>query len=118
MSRRTFDVCQYVSNVCGSDTTCDSINVNVLGVPDAIADHYSIYPNPSKDFVFVETKSEAIGEINIDLIDLSGRMIRTYNHLVGTTRGTMYVGDLANGTYITKIRVNQYEYSRPLVVSH
>jgi len=118
MSRRTFDVCQYVSNVCGSDTTCDSINVNVLGVPDAIADHYSIYPNPSKDFVFVETKSEAIGEINIDLIDLSGRMIRTYNHPVGTTRGTMYVGDLANGTYITKIRVNQYEYSRPLVVSH
>lgn len=43
----TYFVCLTVSNPCGSDTSCDSITVQAVGIGERHSNGFQIYPNPS-----------------------------------------------------------------------
>ncbi len=71
----TYNVCLVVTNECGSDTFCDSVDVSPLSVSSIPPDANSAYlfPNPAGDFVFVNAGSAQ--PVGLYLEDLHGRRI-------------------------------------------
>ncbi|PLX07516.1 MAG: hypothetical protein C0596_11335 [Marinilabiliales bacterium] len=71
-------------------------------------DKYTIYPNPAKDFVRIETSSE---RYDVMLTDISGRII-----LNGQNLETINTTDINNGTYIISLRDENQLYRFKLIV--
>lgn len=112
-----FEVCQYVSNVCGSDTICDSISINVVGIPERITDQLSVFPNPATDNLTIRAQNLDVQELTIKLFDLSGREVRSFSSIGGYIDHQMYVGDLARGSYLMKIIADEHQGTRKLILS-
>jgi len=113
----TYEVCQYVSNECGSDTICQDITINVIGIPDLFMKHMHIYPNPALDYFNVTADLSMIGSLELSLQDLSGRVVRQMQ-LDYSNTSQLYVGDLARGTYILKIKAGQFEGTKKVVLAN
>lgn len=105
----TFEVCQYVSNVCGSDTVCDSIAINVLGIPEQELSNLKLYPNPAKENIVISGFTASGEDLEVTILDLSGRIIRSKLILGGIANEELYVGDLARGAYLLKLRTGEFE---------
>ncbi|MEZ4721320.1 MAG: PKD domain-containing protein [Flavobacteriales bacterium] len=112
----SFQVCQYVSNECGSDTTCDSITVDVLGIPSDVVKGISIYPNPASDYIHVSADFNLMERLKVDLHDMSGRCVKTIVLTSSTPQEQLYVGDLSRGSYIVKIKADQFEGTKKFVL--
>ena len=78
------DVCNPLSN-----TTFESLESTI-----------SIAPNPSKNFITIQNKANAVGNFEYQIIDITGRIITkgksVYNENINTE-------NLSNGNYIIKI---------------
>ena len=62
----------------------------------------TIFPNPSSGVFQYHIDHIAEGElVNIQLIDLSGRMVFEQNNLA--TKGVLTLDNLANGMYLCKV---------------
>ena len=112
-----FEVCQYVSNVCGSDTNCDSITVNVVGITENYAKDFHIYPNPARDYLSVSASFDLMDEFRIDMLDLSGRLVKSLILTGASSNGQLYVGDLARGTYLLKIKADEFEGMKKIILT-
>jgi PKD repeat protein len=113
----TFEVCQYVSNVCGSDTTCDSVTINVIGIPETVMEHISIYPNPASDVIYIDADLAEIQGLEVRLLDLTGREVRRFNASQTMVHASWNVSDLASGTYLIELSAGQYRGTRKYVLS-
>ncbi|QNL20724.1 PKD domain-containing protein [Hyphobacterium sp. CCMP332] len=95
----TYTVCLTASNASGSDTTCESVMV-ISGLNNRLEQFAKVYPNPAKDRLVIEVKSESLKGYQI--VDMMGRTILTSNeNIVGTKE--INVSDLASGNYIMKL---------------
>lgn len=112
-----FEVCQFVSNVCGSDTICDSITVNVVGIPESFIEDIRIFPNPATDFINVEASFGQFQNFEMEVLDLSGRMVKSVSLDQQQVMKQLYVGDLASGTYMMRITADDHVGTKPLVIS-
>jgi PKD repeat protein len=61
------NVCLYVTNDCGMRMFCDTINLNSsLGLENfRLGDDLSVYPNPAKDFIYIQSGSRKILRIEL-----------------------------------------------------
>lgn len=112
-----FEVCQFVSNVCGSDTTCDTITVSVVGLPENIIEELKVYPNPTSDILNIQAQELAVEQIQFSLHDLSGREIRIFRSAGGYINHQWNLGDLAKGSYLLRMNADGYEGTRLIVLS-
>jgi len=112
----TFEVCQYVSNVCGSDTTCDSITINVIGIPETYMEDLHIFPNPAQDYLNIQGELSSDMSVEIGLMDMSGRTVRSFRTESGVINNAWYVGDLSRGMYLMRIKIGDYEGSKRVVL--
>lgn len=108
----TFEVCQYVSNECGSDTTCVDITINVVGIPETYHNNFTIYPNPAVDVINIKADLNVLKSFSLTLQDMSGRTVRQLTMDASTDLASMPVSDLARGTYLLKIKAGDYEGTR------
>lgn len=83
------------------------ISGSSLGVlePGAKPKRLSIYPNPSNDILNVETEG-LTGEITLDVIDMSGRVIST-NSSVNGGRHSLNIASLAAGSYVLRVTTSE-----------
>lgn len=112
-----FTVCQYVSNVCGSDTLCDTISISIVGIPDQIIDNLKVFPNPASDVINIQAEELAAEKIELTLFDLGGREVRSFASAGGYINHQWYIGDLARGSYMMKINVDGFEGTRMVMLS-
>ncbi len=99
-------VCLTAYNLCNdSVTTCDSVLVQVVDVYDHIAGatQVAVYPNPliEGSVLFVQS-TEISGAFTFELMDVTGRVVRTENGMINET-STIGRGDLAAGIYAYRI---------------
>jgi predicted RNase H-like HicB family nuclease len=59
-----------------------------------------IYPNPAKDVLFVKVNDATKDEINLQILDLSGRVIKSTSVM---SDGSINISDVQIGTYILRI---------------
>ncbi len=91
----------------------DSVSVVMLDTTGLIETenqfYFSIYPNPSNDYIFIESK---IQNANFILTDVTGRELMQFKLLENRTQ--LNLGDLPSGVYF----VTNNRFCRKIVVQH
>lgn len=90
-----------------------SLGQNSIDILDA-ENLIIIYPNPAKLFVKVLINKENIKPKSIDIIDVSGRIIKHYN--CNTNNNTLNISELKTGLYFINILVNNNIITKKLIV--
>jgi hypothetical protein len=65
--------------------------------------NFSIFPNPTKEFIAVQANGLVKQDINLKLYDLSGKLVTESNILQGSTIWYLDVRTVYNGQYILRI---------------
>lgn len=95
-----------------STVSVESIKINDYSI--------EIYPNPAKDEFSVNLKLEKPSEINISLLDLSGRIVgKSIKNLQlnqGQNAVNLPVSGIMPGTYICKLSINSNSFSQLLII--
>jgi hypothetical protein len=72
-----------------------------IGIENEISFSAAIYPNPVNDFLQIQLQSPT-GEITINVLDLSGRMVQAHR-FADCTSYMLDVNQLSSGTYILEL---------------
>jgi hypothetical protein len=83
-----------------------------VGVNEFTAHEISIYPNPVKDYLFVETSILPADFSEIEILDMDGRIVRRNIRL--TEKG-INLNDLATGVYSLRLHSAERVYSLSFV---
>ena len=65
-----------VTNAQGCKSNSDTVTINNLGIQEKLQG-INIYPNPTKNLLNVSIDDNSIGEIQLELTDISGKVIYT-----------------------------------------
>ncbi|MDD2688132.1 MAG: T9SS type A sorting domain-containing protein, partial [Bacteroidales bacterium] len=87
----------------------DTIDVNVVEANDIVS---NIYPNPSKDQLFVELKNE--GKASIQLFNILGQEVKNISTLDNKTQ--VNVSDLKAGIYIVRVKQNNKVFTSKITI--
>lgn len=63
----------------------------------------SIYPNPAKNEFFINFPKNTLGKVNVEIYDISGKLISTENKISPDSKKAISTSNLVNGTYLVKI---------------
>ncbi|KUJ56577.1 T9SS-dependent M36 family metallopeptidase [Chryseobacterium aquaticum] len=63
----------------------------------------SIYPNPAKNEFFINFPNNTLGKVNVEIYDMSGKLISTENKISPDSKKAISTSNLVNGTYLVKI---------------
>lgn len=76
-----------------------------------------IYPNPVKDVVFIRFNSSMTDNLNISLIDASGRVVKqTIQEITpGETNITLYMNDNPAGVYFLRIKDSKHIFRKTIL---
>jgi hypothetical protein len=88
----------------GCDTTVEYCNyLQTVGVEERVSneERITIYPNPAGEILYVDYQDEPGAAVNLELRDITGRMIYVGNMLPGT-RLNIPLSGFANGVYVFK----------------
>lgn len=114
-----YTVTLKVSNECGNTSLTQNISVNLttgvvaLGNPDMEVD---VYPNPSKDVVFIESKSD-VNIQKVALFNILGQQVLFRNNK-DMKKVNISVAGLSNGIYMLHIETNKGLIIRKIEMLH
>jgi len=80
--------------------------------------NYSVYPNPTTDFLRLEYTVLKAENISIRLFDMAGRLIDTYTNVeqeIGLYEKILDLSSLSNGNYIIHIQTKEEQISIPIL---
>ena len=104
------EVEDYTVNITGNahnPVFNDGAEPNVAVTGSQIAD-MKLYPNPAQDNVTIEYNSEAENAVRINIYNISGQRVLTYERsaVLGFNSENIYTHDLGNGVYILELASN------------
>lgn len=76
----------------------------------------SIYPNPAKDEFFIYLKDFTIGNLHLQIYDMSGKLILSENRSSQDSRISVSAKDFENGVYIVKIQGIGIDASSKIII--
>lgn len=101
-----------------------TIGLNTGGGTDVIKDingfHYlNIFPNPASDFLNLEIDLKQLGNIEVEIMDLSGRNILHKEFVANSTNFSerLNILNLKQGAYLINIKQGTFKLTRPLLIS-
>jgi len=85
----------------------DATSVNKLVVLDELV--ANVYPNPARDFVTLDLNFEEVAkDVDVQIIDLQGRVIRTFNYSdIQEAKYTYDVSFLGAGNYFLRVQTEE-----------
>lgn len=107
------------SNVpgCGLIQAFTTLTVNPCRVTtvegEVAADELEVYPNPFSEYVNVKSPTHTISKA--ELLDVSGKVIRSFTTGTESNEAKFFVGELASGTYLLRIYTSQGPVLRKIV---
>jgi len=115
-----FEVCLLASNVCGSDTLCETVLIEAVGIDDPVSleENLEVYPNPANTQLSVSYGNIKSGNVQLELMDLTGRIVRTKTRTASENKTTINTSDLAEGTYFVRVKADEELVVRKIVVTH
>lgn len=113
-----YEVCLSAGNTIGENEHCETIAVSIVGLNDAVFNNISIMPNPAINFVNVEFSQFKASIENIELINIAGQTVRNIStqELLGNTKITIDLTDLAEGIYFVNFTTDEGYYTEKLTI--
>lgn len=88
------------------------LNCSQLAVNEAVKTDLSIFPNPAKDLIYINTTNKIK---NIEFIDMVGRVISKQDIQQNDRKAQVNTSSLPKGIYILKIYTDQGEISKKVI---
>lgn len=116
------------NQLTGLDFTVDSMYVNPIASSVSINDinniehQLEVYPNPTSQFINVNYTLKNASSVSLSIIDLLGKTVKTLQE-ESTIQANIYkqrfsMGDLNNGVYFMRIKINNTESIIKLIISN
>lgn len=95
---------------------------NFVGIEDVTGAYanYTLYPNPSGDFVNVSFEQFTEGDVRLSLIDLQGKVLAEYlqpNVGVGAFTKMIDVNTIPSGLYYIRAWSGEHMFAKPLIIT-
>ena len=102
-------VCLSITNGCGSDTLCDSVNVVGVGFANIGLETVKVYPKPAENKLFTESSENLL----IEMTNQLGEML--YLSPV-TAKGIIFIdiSKLYSGIYYLRLRNENGAYTHKI----
>ena len=116
----SFEVCLIAYGACSIDTICQMVWAeNISVVEFEIQSRLSVYPNPNSGRFVVDYQMESAGDIRIDIVDLSGKLIMRddVRGVQGMFQKQYDFGHIANGSYMIRLHSPDGIVTRRVVVT-
>jgi hypothetical protein len=112
-----YTVCLYATNSCGTDTFCQVADIYFFSIEeDKLSKAVSLYPNPANEILHVEFDFEQQMDVEMQIRDLSGKLIETQNlGVVGKGITQISIENLAQGSYYVRFITPLGEVVKQLV---
>jgi hypothetical protein len=94
-------------------TECSSLSVNEI---KSDKDSLSIYPNPAKDEFYIKFPTKMNGKVNIEIFDISGKLIFSEEKVSPDIRKTISTDQIKNGIYIINVKGLGFEASSKIII--
>ncbi len=110
-----YDVSLYVENQAGSDSITKENYITILDPVYAYGDiekRISIYPNPAKNRIIIESD---LNITSIHIVDLTGKLLKIVNR--SSKAHNLDVSDLGQGNYFLKLFTKQDTFVRRIVIN-
>lgn len=112
----TYNVCLTAVNNFGSDTYCDSVEVDTTtGIVLINESEFSVFPNPTRGTLVVQLNEKVIGEATLTVTDLAGK--ETLNIPVSNARMQLDLSDMAEGVYFIRLQAGETQLRRKVVLA-
>ena len=100
-----YTVCLTVSDSCGTDSTCQTVNVNVVAIEDSFGEAWEIYPNPTQGQIQIQAEGLDAGELKWELQNVLGQiqMSGTKIHYGGKYQQVFDLKELESGVYFISV---------------
>lgn len=90
----------------------DVFELEVMSVAvdeNEFSENFSLFPNPTNGNTTLELMLNSVGEVQIDLFDMNGKIVlsESAQHIVGSLRFTLPTEVLESGIYFVNIQVNE-----------
>jgi hypothetical protein len=93
------------TTLCAGPRTEVEVTVGPVGIGETSgASGLTVFPNPADDLVTIGWPA-ATGEVVVDVMDITGRIVRTTRGGAATGRMDLDVAALAAGDYTVRVRV-------------
>ena len=96
-----------------------SFNINVIhrtAIDERELNSIEIYPNPATDFIRINWKDWADGDVMIRLTNAAGEIIQQSNVQAGLSATyTMNISDLANGLYMMEVISDEHTHKHKII---
>lgn len=100
------------------DSTTKFVNVGTASVRDINGkEHFRYYPNPVKSTLHIEWTGSLQGA-DIELYDLSGRLLENAKIAPGTNRSTLNLSMHKRGTYLLRVQTAEQIFNAKLILTH
>jgi PKD repeat protein len=102
----TYQVCLSVTDACGTDSTCTSVTVIVIGLSDGMRGTWSVSPIPAHDLLVLTAQDAPAGALRMRLMNTLGQLLmeRTLAHQGGNLQERLDVNALPKGIYYLEVR--------------
>jgi hypothetical protein len=103
------------NGVCADASTTITVDINdCTGIDEAVANNFSVYPNPSIG-VFTIDFDGNVSNIELSILDLNGRTVHT--QAIVTNKTNVNLSTIANGVYTVVLVSNDTVSTTKLVVA-
>lgn len=101
----SYQVCLEVEDACGDDSFCQVVDLNVVGVDQALEGDFSLWPQPAADKAHLSLTGHAGEPVSFQLFDLEGRVLMKHEETPDNDRWEIQfeVGDLPAGMYLLQV---------------
>jgi hypothetical protein len=100
--------------------TCWTWNTSFVGIEeDNQVLGLAIYPNPAEGFTTLTFEAKEQGDLNISIVDLNGRVVRTINNMQydgGKNTFTLDIQGLTTGVYVVNIYMANTVNTHKLII--
>ncbi len=88
----------------------------ILAVNDFDKDAFSIYPNPSSDIFNIRRINGNGEEMNLEVYDITGKLIRKYTKITDSNYQLNMIG-IAKGVYFMRIQIDNKQLVKKLILN-
>ncbi|MEO5569499.1 MAG: M43 family zinc metalloprotease [Bacteroidia bacterium] len=106
----------------GNNLYIDSLHINTIATSidenSFSSTDFSVYPNPSSDFVTIKFRNSFGDKVTISLTDLSGRKIKQWNLMNAPDKIHIPLSDILSGCYLLNISSNRISQTEKLFITN